>query len=390
VLKTTTNAVTGISSSAGYDAGDQLSSYSHDSVTGTSTTFTYDQADELTGYTSGSTTASYCYDGTGLRMSKTVNGTTTKGVWDLAEGLPTIVQDGSTKEITGPGALPIEQVASDGTVLYYLQDQLGSTRGLTDSSGTLVGTFSYDAYGNLTSSTGTATTPFGYTGQYTDSESGLQYLRARYYDPQTAQFVSVDPLVSLTQSPYGYTPGDPLNFDDPMGLWGIGDAGNFVQQHADTIVAVGYVGAVGVAATCAFVTLGACVALDVAVGGAFFGGGVLAASTLLPPGEGMLPDDSACPFSRPEDLPGLPADWSARRADNGKGWVYQAPGPHLNQNSDSYRVMEPTDKYPNGYVRFYNKHGQPIRADGKPGSQAETHFPVDWSGPWPKGPWNEH
>jgi RHS repeat-associated protein len=155
-------------------------------------------------------------------MSKTVNGTTTKGVWDLAEGLPTIVQDGSTKEITGPGALPIEQVASDGTVLYYLQDQLGSTRGLTDSSGTLVGTFSYDAYGNLTSSTGTATTPFGYTGQYTDSESGLQYLRARYYDPQTAQFVSVDPLVSLTQDPYAYAADDSMNLADPQGLIGGG------------------------------------------------------------------------------------------------------------------------------------------------------------------------
>lgn len=89
-------------------------------------------------------------------------------MWDLAEGLPTIVQDGSTKEITGPGGLPIEQVAGDGTVLYYLQDQLGSTRGLADSTGTLVGTFSYDAYGNLGSSTGTAIMPFGYAGQSKD------------------------------------------------------------------------------------------------------------------------------------------------------------------------------------------------------------------------------
>jgi RHS repeat-associated protein len=112
----------------------------------------------------------------------------------------------------------MEQVAGDGSVLYYLQDQLGSTRGLTDNSGALVGTFSYDAYGNLTGSTGTATTPFGYAGQYTDSESGLQYLRARFYDPQTAQFLSVDPLVGLTQQPYAYVGGDPLNLGDPSGL----------------------------------------------------------------------------------------------------------------------------------------------------------------------------
>jgi RHS repeat-associated protein len=95
---------------------------------------------------------------------------------------------------------------------------LGSTRGLADSTGTLVGTFSYDAYGNLTSSTGTATTPFGYAGQYTDSESGLQYLRARYYDPQTAQFLTVDPLVGLTQQPYGYSGNNPTNASDPSGL----------------------------------------------------------------------------------------------------------------------------------------------------------------------------
>jgi RHS repeat-associated protein len=169
-------------------------------------------------------------------MSKTVNGSTTKGVWNLAEGLPAIVQDGSTKYITGPGGLPIEQVAGDGTVLYYLQDQLGSTRGLTDSSGTLVGTFSYDAYGNVTSSTGTATTPFGYAGQYTDSESGLQYLRARYYDPQTAQFLSVDPLVGLTQQPYGYAGLDPMNEVDPTGEWGVGDIASGVTRAAGVVV----------------------------------------------------------------------------------------------------------------------------------------------------------
>lgn len=46
-------------------------------------------------------------------------------------------------------------------------------------------TFSYDAYGKLTASTGSATTPFGYTGQYTDAGTSFVYLRNRYYDPAT-------------------------------------------------------------------------------------------------------------------------------------------------------------------------------------------------------------
>ena len=105
----------------------------------------------------------------------------------------------------------------DQVVFYYHQDQLGSTRALTDRAGAVVATYTYDPYGNLTASTGTVTTPFGYAGQYTDAESGLIYLRVRYYDPSTAQFLTVDPAYAQTQSRYGYVDGDPLNLMDPSG-----------------------------------------------------------------------------------------------------------------------------------------------------------------------------
>ena len=121
-------------------------------------------------------------------MGKTVNGAVENYVWDEAEGMPSIIQGGSTKYITGPGGLPIEQVDGSGTVSYYLQDQLGSTRGLIDRSGNIVGTYSFGVYGSVESHTG-ASTPFGYAGQYSDAESGFQYLRARYYDSATAQFL---------------------------------------------------------------------------------------------------------------------------------------------------------------------------------------------------------
>lgn len=153
---------------------------------------------------------------------------------------------------------------------------------------------------------------------------GFQYLRARYYDPATDQFISVDPLVGFTQQPYGYSPGDPLDSVDPYGLFCIsslcsdsvtnaaGSAFGFIGQNASTIVPVAiYVGAVGGMALCAFVTAGLCIGADVAAGGALFGGGTLLTYALLPPGEGPAPEDAGaalpvgrkgCPISVFDDV----------------------------------------------------------------------------------------
>jgi len=54
-------------------------------------------------------------------------------------------------------------------------------------------------------------------GPVVDPETGLQYLRARYYDPATAQFLTRDPLEAETRSVYEYVDGDPLNRIDPSG-----------------------------------------------------------------------------------------------------------------------------------------------------------------------------
>jgi RHS repeat-associated protein len=97
--------------------------------------------------------------------------------------------------------LPIEQINNTtGTVTYLHHDQQGSTRLLTGSTGTIEGSYTYDAYGNTTGHTGTATTPLGYDGQYTSSDTGLIYLRARVYDPATTQFLSRDPLRNCPRS----------------------------------------------------------------------------------------------------------------------------------------------------------------------------------------------
>ena len=94
---------------------------------------------------------------------------------------------------------------------YYHGDHLGSMRAATDQLGAVVATYSYDAYGQLLSSMGSAPNPFRYTGEYQDSESGLYYLRARYYDPTTQQFLTVDPAAAAIEQAYAYAAGSPLN-----------------------------------------------------------------------------------------------------------------------------------------------------------------------------------
>ncbi|HXA28805.1 MAG TPA: LamG-like jellyroll fold domain-containing protein [Candidatus Angelobacter sp.] len=190
-------------------------------ATGPGTSYSYDQANHLTTWTQGSATTTYGYDGDGLRMTKTSASTTSQFVWDPTQGLPLLLRDGPSTNYTyyvyGPGGLPVEQV--NGTnALFYHHDQLGSIRLLTDASGAAQATYSYDPYGNLTASSGSVANPFRFTGQYLDAESGLYYLRARYYDPVTANFLSRDPALWTTRAPYGYADDNPLNEADPTGL----------------------------------------------------------------------------------------------------------------------------------------------------------------------------
>jgi RHS repeat-associated protein len=137
------------------------------------------------------------------------------GTW--AGGLPLLLQDRVASYIYGPGGQILEQVQGT-NAYYYHADQLGSVRALTDQSKAVVATYTYDAYGQHTASTGSAPNPFRYAGQYRDAESGLYYLRARYYDPATQQFLTVDPALAATEQAYAYAAGSPLNATDPSGL----------------------------------------------------------------------------------------------------------------------------------------------------------------------------
>jgi RHS repeat-associated protein len=135
----------------------------------------------------------------------------------------------SSDYVYGLHEMIVEQInTSTGAVTYLHHDQQGSTRLLTGSTGTVTGKCSYSAYGAPTCE-GASTTPLGYDGQYTSSDTGLIYLRNRVYDPTTAQFLTVDPLEQLTRAPYNYVEDNPVNAVDPTGLCGAGSLSEFAD-----------------------------------------------------------------------------------------------------------------------------------------------------------------
>lgn len=186
------------------------------------TTYGYDQADRLTGVDTVS--AVYGYDSDGLRLSKTVGADSTAFAWDRSGSLPLLLTEATGTDTTaylyGPGGLAYAQINPDATVTYLHHDQIGSVRLLTDDTGSVTGSVTYDPYGAVSASTGTLSR-LGFAGEYTDDETGFVYLRARYYGPATGQFLTRDPLAASTREPYGYTAGNPLNATDPSGLFGI-------------------------------------------------------------------------------------------------------------------------------------------------------------------------
>jgi RHS repeat-associated protein len=192
---------------------------------GQAQTLTYDQVNRMTKYTA-PTTTSFGYNSDGLRMCKYAGNSNqpcqaagaSQFLWDVAGSLPLLIKDGATNYVYGPGSLPLEQIGGS-TTYWYHHDQLGSTRLITNSTATTPhpAMYTYDPFGGLASISESINNPFRFSGQYQDTETGFLYLRARYYDPATAQFTSADPAVPLTRAPFGYTGSNPLNSTDPTG-----------------------------------------------------------------------------------------------------------------------------------------------------------------------------
>lgn len=184
---------------------------------GSATTFSYDQASNLIKNVSGGVENTFKYDGTGLRSTETRGASTYPMVWDSTAGLPLLLRRGADYYVYGPGGLVISRITS-GTAAYHHHDQLGSTRILTNSSGEVTGTYRYGPNGALWKQTGTGT-QMGFAGQFRmGTENQLIYLRARTYDPVTAQFLTPDPLAAVSGETYAYAAANPVNAGDPSGL----------------------------------------------------------------------------------------------------------------------------------------------------------------------------
>jgi RHS repeat-associated protein len=164
------------------------------------------------------------YDGFGRRVQKAFmqgsTTTTTNYLYDGANAIEDVDQNANVLaryEQTTNIDEPLAQLRS-GATSYYQADGLGSVTSLSSSTGALANTYTYDSFGKLSASTGSLTNRFQYTSREFDSETGIYFYRARYYDPTAGRFLGEDPIefnggINL----YGYVGNNPAGVVDPSG-----------------------------------------------------------------------------------------------------------------------------------------------------------------------------
>jgi len=225
-----------------YDANDQLTSdgastYTYDtngntlsrSAGSSSVRYDYDSLNRLTKLTQpDSSTLTYVYDADGNRVRSVGPGGSTNFVVDPTSRVPeVVVETNGSGQIVASYTYGLDLISQrrNGVDSFYLSDALGSTRALTNGQGVVTDRYSYDAFGQLLSSTGTTVNSYLYTGEQRDDAAGLYYLRARYYDAAIGRFLTADPYRGKPQDPrslhkYSYVQNNPVNMTDPLGLYG--------------------------------------------------------------------------------------------------------------------------------------------------------------------------
>lgn len=171
---------------------------------------------------------SYTYNENGIRTSKTVNGVTTEY---LLNGTKILAQKTGNNVICFFYDSTDTRVAmqTGSTTVYYVYNLQGDVIGLVDaSSGKVVATYDYDAWGNCVSvnnvsgSTIGNDNPFRYRGYYFDSETGFYYVTSRYYNPEIGRFVNADSQLNTASGVLGYNQftycnNNPVNETDSYG-----------------------------------------------------------------------------------------------------------------------------------------------------------------------------
>jgi RHS repeat-associated protein len=209
-------------------------SYTYDqngnTLTGGGRTYVWDQQNRMKLATKNGVTTTFTYRSDGLRASKTVNGVTTNYVYDGQTVVGETRSDGTSSWYT-PGAngyLSRTDVDNQGNVVnkeWFVYDGLGSCRAIVKpnaqgDAAVIVARYDYDVYGAVRTQSGSSSNKFKYVGgscgHPTDDETGLIYMRARYYDSVAGRFVSEDPALHGVNW-YWYASANPISRVDVSG-----------------------------------------------------------------------------------------------------------------------------------------------------------------------------
>ena len=194
-------------------------------------TFTWKHGRELSGMTDDSGSWTFEYNADGLRVYRS-NGTDTYKYYYNGDKLTRMVVNGQNITFGYDASGTPQYVIYGGHRYFYLTNLQGDITTIVTTTGETVVEYSYDAWGNILTTTGTMAATLGkdnplrYRGYVYDEETGLYYLQSRYYDPQIGRFINADNLEYLGAdgTPLGYNlftycGNNPVMGYDPTGHW---------------------------------------------------------------------------------------------------------------------------------------------------------------------------